>query len=227
VATNLFWPSEMRRLPGYRIYAIDLPGHGKSGGRGRQSIEAYVDALREWLVATGLHSAVIVGHSMGSAIALLLALNFPEHVVGLGLFGAAPRLRVASDLLENASNATTLQNAINLVTSRSYSTGTAPAFSQLAGRRMAETRPSVLYGDFMACDAFDVSDRLDQVSVPTLVVCGQDDQMTPPRLAQLLAAGIPRATLEIIPNAGHMVQLEQPVASAAALSGFLSTVNFY
>jgi len=225
--THLFWPSEMRRLAGYRVYALDLPGHGKSGGRGRQSIEAYVDVLREWLAATGLHSAVTVGHSMGAAIALSLALSHPEHVLGLGLYGAAARLNVAPDLLDNASNATTLQNAINLVTARSYSPATPPSFLQLAGRRMAETRPSVLYGDFLACDAFDVSERLDQVRSPALVVCGQDDQMTPPRLAQALAAGLARAGIEIIPSAGHMVQFEQPAASAAALSSFLASVNFY
>ena len=93
--THLFWPSEVRRLAGYRVYSLDLPGHGKSGGRGLQTISAYRQAVCAWLEAVGLHSAVFVGHSMGSAIALTLALDDPEHVLGLGLIGASARLRVA------------------------------------------------------------------------------------------------------------------------------------
>src|SRR5512135_2219935 len=71
--THLYWPSEMRRLPRYRVYALDLPGHGKSGGRGQQSIPAYAQAVLAWLEQIGIHRAVFVGHSMGAAIALSIA----------------------------------------------------------------------------------------------------------------------------------------------------------
>lgn len=224
---HLFWPSELRRLAGYRIYALDLQGHGKSAGRGLQSIEAYASAVRDWLAEIGLHSAVIVGHSMGSAIALSMALEHPEHVLGLGLFGAAARLRVAADLLDNASNATTLQNAVTMIVSRSFSPSAPPAFVTLAGQRFAETRASVLYGDLLACDAFDVSDQLGKVTSPALVVVGAEDQMTPARHAHLLAASLPVATLKVIPDAGHMVMLEKPGEAASALTEFLAGITYY
>lgn len=225
--THLFWPSELRRLPGYRVYALDLPGHGKSGGRGLQSIEAYTQAVYEWMMATGLHSMVVVGHSMGAAVVLSLALDHPEIVLGLGLVGAAGRLRVAADLLQNASNQTTLQNAINLILERSFSQSAPPAFVAQAGRRLVETRMSVLYGDFLACDDFNVSDRLGEVRAPSLVVVGEEDQMTPLRQARQLAENLPGATLAVIPGAGHMVQLEKPREIAAVVSGFLAAINYY
>jgi pimeloyl-ACP methyl ester carboxylesterase len=81
----LVWPPEIRRLPGIRVYALDLPGHGKSGGPGCQSVEDYARAVVGLMDAVGLWRAAFVGHSMGGAIALTLALDFPERTAGLGL----------------------------------------------------------------------------------------------------------------------------------------------
>ena len=225
--THLYWPSEVRRLPGYHVYAPDLPGHGKSGGRGMQSISAYTQALISWMDAVGLHSALLIGHSMGSAIALTLALDHPMRVLGLGLVGAGARLRVAPDIIEWTSNQTTFLNAVTAVITRSFSPQTSARLTELAARRMAETRPSVLNGDFLACDEFDVRERLGELHQRTLVLCGADDQMTPVRHAQFLANGIPNATLKIIPDAGHMVMLEQPQAVAAALGEFIGGISYY
>jgi len=192
-----------------------------------QSITTYTQALVNWLDAVDLHSAVLIGHSMGSAIALSLALNHPGRVLGLGLVGAGARLRVAPELLEQASNQTTFLNAVNTLISRSFSVHAPTRLTELAGRRMAETRSSVLYGDFLACDEFDVRERLGELRQPTLIVCGAEDQMTPVRHAQFLANGIPQAALKLIPNAGHMVMLEQPQAVATAIGEFVGAIRYY
>src|SRR5512140_3821878 len=81
--THLHWSPQVRRIPGQRIYAIDLPGHGKSGGVGSQHIDEYVCSVIDFLDELKFSTAVIVGHSMGSAIALKLALDFPKRVTGL------------------------------------------------------------------------------------------------------------------------------------------------
>ena len=224
--THLYWPSEVRRLAGYRIYAPDLPGHGKSGGRGQQSIQAYASNIIDWLESIGLHSALFVGHSMGSAIALTLALDYPEHILGLGLVGGGARLKMNSALLESASSDTTFQNAVDTVVGWSFSSQAPPELVALAGKRMAESRPSVLYGDFLACDSFDVTERLAEIQAPTLVVCGTEDRMTPLRNAQYLVDNIPGARLATVPGAGHMVMLERPQAVAALLGEFLATVSY-
>jgi pimeloyl-ACP methyl ester carboxylesterase len=225
--THLYWPTEVRRLPGYLVYAPDLPGHGTSGGRGMQSISAYAQALISWLDALDLHSSVLIGHSMGSAIALSLALDHPERVLGLGLVGAGARLRVSPEILEQTSNQTTFASGVASVISRSFSPNASERLIALATRRMVETRFSVLYGDFLACDEFDVRDRLVELRQPTLVLCGADDQMTPVRYAQYLASGINNAVMKTIPNAGHMVMLEQPLAVASAISDFVGGISYY
>jgi pimeloyl-ACP methyl ester carboxylesterase len=224
--THLYWPSEIRRLPGYRVFAPDLPGHGKSTGRGMQSITAYSRVILDWLGAVGVHRAVFVGHSMGSAIAITLALDNAEHVLGLGLIGAGARLRVAPELLENAASPATFYSAVDTVVGWSFCSQTPEQLTELAAQRMAETRPSVLHGDFLACDAFDEMQRIGEIKQPTLVICGADDKMTPARYSQFLADNIPNAISKTIPNAGHMVMLEKPQATASALSDFLSGISY-
>lgn len=215
---HLSWPAEIRRLPGQRVYAPDLPGHGRSGGHGQQTIQAYADSLLGWLDAMGLHRAIFIGHSMGGAIALTLALNNPERTAGLGLVASGARLPVNVGILNDLTSPTTFIKATQQILEWSFSPLADPRLVELAGQRMAETRPSVLHGDLLACTAFDVSERLGEIEVPALVVCGNDDRMTPLRFSQFLGGAIPGAVLEIIPRAGHMVMLEQPQAVAAALS---------
>lgn len=221
---HLYWPSEIRRLAGSKVYAIDLPGHGKSPGYGQQSIAAYAASVAGWMESTYLPRAVVIGHSMGSAVALSLALDYPAKVSGLGLVGSGARLRVAGELIEGASNATTFHTTIQTVMDWSFGPQTPQSLIELAGKRMAETRPAVLYGDFLACDAFDISERLPAIHQPALIICGAEDRMTPLRAAQFLAGNLPNARLEVIPEAGHMVMLEQPQAVAAILSDFLATL---
>jgi len=91
---------------------------------------------------------------------------------------------------------------------------------------MLETRQSVLSGDLQACNKFDMMDRVAGVMQPTLVICGTEDQMTPQRYAQFLVNGIPNARLVVVPEAGHMVMLEQPRTVAENLLNFLQGVFF-
>lgn len=218
--SHLSWPSEVRRMTSFRVYALDLPGHGKSQGRGLQSIPAYSEVLLDWMEAAGLYQAIFTGHSMGSAVAIHLALEHPERITGLGLVGAAARLRVNPQILEGTRSSTTFHSAVAAVTGWSFSPQADARLVELAERRMAEVRPSVLHADFLACDSFDETGRLGSITCPTLVICGEDDRMTPRRSAQFLADSIPNAQMAAIPGAGHMVMLEQPQVVANALRDF-------
>jgi len=224
--THLVWPPEIRRMPGYRVFALDLPGHGKSGGRGFQSISAYAQVVLEWMGILGIHRAVFVGHSMGSAIAATLALDHSTHVVGLALLGSGARLRVAPVLLDSVSAPTTYHRTVEMIVSWSFGEKTPVRLVDLAARRFGEVRSSVLQGDLLACDAFDEMERISQIRKPTLILCGNEDRMTPMRYSQFLANNIPDAMLKSIPDAGHMVMLEKPKIVAKALMDFLLGISY-
>ena len=223
--TRLHWPPALRRLPGYCVFALDLPGHGKSPSPGVQTIAGYGRAVLAWLEAIKLERAVWVGHSMGSAICLWLALEAPERVLGLGLLGAGARLRVHPDILQAASSPQTFPAAVDLVMAWAFSPQASPRLVELAGRRMAETSQPVLHGDFLACDAFDLREQIQAVTQPSLIICGEQDRMTPARFARWLAEQLPAARLEILPHAGHMLMLEQPEAVANLLEIFLAEIT--
>lgn len=224
--THLNWPPQIRRLDGQPVLAVDLPGHGKSEGVGRQAIAEYAADIIAFMDALKLRAAVIVGHSMGGAVALTLAIQHPKRVLGLGLIGSGARLRVAPALLESAANPATFASAVQRVTEFSYGPQADPRLKELGGQRMAETRPPVLYGDFLACDGFDVSDDLPRLKTRTLVLVGKQDRMTPLKYSQALADVIPNARLQIVPDAGHMLMLEQPAEVASALADFLTTIPY-
>jgi len=224
--THLHWPAQIRRLPGHHVYAVDLPGHGKSDGRGNQTIESYCQSILRWMETNNIYRGVIVGHSMGGAIALNMALEHPERVIALGLIGSGARLRVAPVILENSSSATTFPVAVKAIMERAFSHHTDPRLRELASQKMETTRPSVLHGDFLACNTFDVMENIPAIRFPTLVICGQDDQLTPVRYSQFLADQIPKAQARVIPEAGHMVMLEQPQVVANELSAFLATLTY-
>ncbi|HBX68849.1 MAG TPA: alpha/beta hydrolase [Chloroflexi bacterium] len=224
--THLHWPAQVRRLTGYRVYAIDLPGHGQSGGRGHQKIESYCQGIIQWMESIHIFRAVFVGHSMGGAIALTLALRYPEHVLALGLIGTGARLRVAPEILENTASPTTFPAAISAIMERAFSPKSDSRLIELSAQRMSAIRPAVLHGDFLACNAFDVMESVHKIRFPAQVICGQEDTLTPVRYSQYLADQLPRAKIDLIPAAGHMVMLEQPQAVADSLSTFLSTLRY-
>ena len=222
---HLYWPPEIRRLAGQRVFAIDLPGHGKSPGSGEKSIQAYASRVREWLLKLGQPRAFFAGHSMGAAIALSMALDYPDCAYGLALVGSGASLRVNPVMLEMLADPGKFPQAVEVIIHWSFSRQAPPGLIKLAARRMAASSPEVLYHDLLACQDFDVSDRLAEINIPTLVICGTVDKMTPLRLSNHLTSRIPEAQLEAIPDAGHMVMLEQPQAVAAAMAKFLYFID--
>jgi len=216
--TRLHWPAELRRLPGATVYTLDLPGHGRSRGEGRDTIECYAEAVVAFLHAVGIEQAVAVGHSMGGAIAMTLALDFADCVAGLVLVATGARLRVAPAILEGVRS--DFEGAVELITRFAWSPEAPPALAELGRQSFLETGPDVLLGDFTACDRFDVVERLREIKTPTLVIAGTADQLTPVKYARFLTEHIPGARCVIIEGAGHMVMLERSAEVAKAVLEF-------
>jgi pimeloyl-ACP methyl ester carboxylesterase len=223
---HLNWPPEIRRLSGQRVYALDLPGHGKSGGIGRQAIEDYARSVLDFMDSLKIRKAIFVGHSMGGAIALYLGLHNPSRTLGLGLIATGPRLRVSPALLEKTANPATFALAVESINNLMFGPQAEPRLKELSAQRMIEVRPAVLHGDFLACDAYDEAHLLGRIKAPSLIVCGTEDSMTPLRLSEQLKTRIKDSILYTIESVGHMVMLEAPQKVAAPLQLFLNGIVY-
>jgi pimeloyl-ACP methyl ester carboxylesterase len=206
-------------LPGVAAYTLDLPGHGRSGGGGRNAIEDYAADVVAFFDAAGIGCAVVVGHSMGGAIALTMALDSPERVAGLVLVATGARLRVTPSILERIS--TEFEIALDIITRYAWSPEASSDLVDRGRERLRETGSDVLLGDLTACDRFDVMERLEEINVSTLVVAGSADRLAPVKYAHYLAEHISASQLAIVEGAGHMVMLERPLEVVAAVCVFL------
>ncbi|MCC6169792.1 MAG: alpha/beta hydrolase [Caldilineaceae bacterium] len=215
----LQWPPRLRRLPATSVYALDLPGHGKSPGPGCATVEEYGAVVRAFVAALGLTAPLVAGHSLGAAIALAYAHTHPQATAGLALVGGGPRLPVSPKLL--ALLETDPDRAAERIVAGFYGPET-PAPTR--ARSLAALRacaPGVLLGDFAACARFDMTAALPAIQTPALVVCGDNDRMVAPALSAELAAGLPDSQLVMLRGAGHMLMVERTAQMTAIFADFL------
>jgi pimeloyl-ACP methyl ester carboxylesterase len=224
--THLSWPPELRRLQDYRVFTLDLPGHGRTRGPGRQSVDDYAASVVDFVDAVGLYRSVFIGEAMGGAVALSLALNSPDRVAGIGLIATGPRLPVPSSILENAAAQSTLPLAIKTLLEMTFDPQAPSGLKETVAKGLAATRQTLLLGDLLACDRFDVTGRLDTITAPTLVVHGTEDKLAPPRFSETLASQIPGAALQTVDGAGHALVLEQPRRLVKLIGIFLATIPY-
>jgi pimeloyl-ACP methyl ester carboxylesterase len=215
------WDALIACLPQYTALALDLPGHGArtdDPGPAAMTVEDYAASVSDELTRRGTDNACLVGHSLGSAVALRLAVDAPELVGRLVLVGAGARLRVLPAVLAEA--ATDAAAAKGKLVELAF----APAHGAEA-RAMIEQSPpptpGILYRDLAACDGFDMMAELAQIRQPALILTGEEDRLTPPKYGNFLAEHIGNARFAIIPNAGHYAQIEAPAACAEAISAWL------
>src|SRR5512143_1687780 len=182
--SRLHWPEALRELADRRVIAVDLPGHGRSPLPGERSVGAYGRRVLALLDALQLSAAVLAGHSMGGAIALTLALQAPSRVAGLVLVGTGARLRVTHAVLEATADPARAAQAAQGMVEWSFAPGASPAVVAPFVEHFLANAPGVAHDDFAACDAFDVMARLGEVEAPALVICGEEDRLTPPKYAE-------------------------------------------
>lgn len=206
-----------------QVYAVDLPGHGRSPRINEVSITTYTQVIATLHTALALPPAIVVGHSMGGAIALQLAIEQPQLVAGLGLVSSAARLRVAPALLAGlAGDVQSRHEAMTMLVTWLFSPYADPALRAEAADEYATLDPTVLLADLQACDGFDVRSKLAAIRCPALVVTGSEDRLTPPKLGAELAAGLGVAH-QILDGVGHMPMREAPERLGQLLSTFVAT----
>jgi pimeloyl-ACP methyl ester carboxylesterase len=211
---------------GFGVLAPDLPGHGRSGGAPLPTIADMADWTAALLDAAGVAKAKLVGHSMGSLVALETAARHPARVSALSLIGTAATMTVGPDLLKAAE--TNDHSAIDMVSiwglgfQAELGGSLAPGLWMHSGaqRVLEQCRPGVLFNDLCACNAYqNALAAAAQIAIPVTLILGERDMMTPARAGKALAAVLPNARTVVLDGAGHMMMAERPDELLAALQG--------
>ena len=212
----------------YNVLALDLPGHARSGGPPLGSVPALAGWVMRLLDAAKLERAAIVGHSMGSLVALECAARHPERVTHIALVGTAYPMQVSESFLGAAKN--NRHSAYDMQTIWGHAPQVPLAANPNPGMwmygdtlaRLARLAPGVLHTDLKACNDYTGGmDAAARVKCPALLILGGRDMMTPPKAASALAQAIPGARTTTIALSGHSLMAESPDAVLDALIEFL------
>lgn len=215
------WPYRLNRLPDVGFIAVDLPGHGASAGDGRLRVEAYADFIESMVATLALPRVILMGHSLGGAIVQTIALREPSWLAGLILVGTGARLRVHQDILDGLR--LSFEATVDRVCRRAYGPTASPELIRTGREGLLGTSPDVLFGDYTACDKFDRMAVIHNIRLPTLVVAGDADRLTPLKYGEYLREHILGARLAVIHRGGHMMAVEQPEIFTQHVGSFLAT----
>jgi 3-oxoadipate enol-lactonase len=201
--------------------AVTLPGRGGDASA-PASIEAFADFVAEDLAGRDIGDAVLCGSSMGGAIALELALRGNPRVRALVALGSGAKLRVAPALFESLER--DFESGARSLVPHFYAEPTPERIEASLQTMLAVGRDQTLR-DFRACDAFDATARIGELTVPLLAITGSADVLTPPKYGQFLADRVPGATARIVDGAGHLAMVERPAQTNAAIRAFVDAVE--
>src|SRR3989304_4203357 len=224
------WILQSRYLAphGYGVLAVDLPGHGRSAGPALASIGALADWVTAVQNAAGVKQAAIVGHSMGSLIALECAARHPQRVAKIALLATAYPMKVSAELLDATKNNEPLaQDMVNIwphLAYAQYPNNPGPGFWVIGEnlRLMQRQKPGVMYVDFAACNAYaGGAAAAAKVQCPALFLLARRDAMTPARPAQDFAKLVSGSKIVIIDGSGHNMMGEKPDEVLDTLVAFL------
>jgi pimeloyl-ACP methyl ester carboxylesterase len=222
----LAFPPGMRRLPGFRVITVDLPGHGRSAGAANRSIESHAASLVAFINDLGIYRVMLGGHSLGAAVALAAALLEPQRVMALALMAGAACFLLPKGMLAELAHPHTGREFWKVLQPYLFAPLAQRALVRLVMEDLQKANASVVLSDFRAVDSFDIRGELHQIKAPAWVVTGSLDRLVDPWHAKRLAEGLPHARLETIPDAGHLLMLEQPELLTSGLSAFLESLPF-
>lgn len=207
----------------FNCFVMELPGHGTVQSQGAQEVKSYALWVRGALDELEVNNPFVIGHSMGGAVTMDLALRFPALPKGLVLVGTGAKLRVLPRILDEIKDDFT--QAVKFICELSFSKGAPKEIVQLAIEEIMKTSPDVLQGDFSACERFDIMNEVEGINSPTLIICGDQDALTPVKYSRYLAERISGSRLEVIEGAGHMVMLERPEQFNKKVEAFVRSVG--
>ncbi len=201
------WFLQLKTLSNHlHCVAIDLNGHGKTADRNEsRTVTSYLKDIDG--VCDRFTQPFLLGHSMGGALAQLYALENPEKLGGIILVGTGAKLSVHPIIFNMLEN--DFESYVSAVGEYMFHEGANPKMIEASKVEVRKCNPSVIARDFQMCNEFDIIARVNEITLPTLIIVGKDDMMTPVKYSEYLHQSISDSTLKILDNAGHSVMLEQ------------------
>jgi pimeloyl-ACP methyl ester carboxylesterase len=206
----------------FNIAVLDLPGHGRSEGPGEQNVAAYVEWVKKIIDGLGIFNPLLIGHSLGAAIALGFIIRYDGSAAAVVPVGGGVKMPVNPLILEGLKQDPA--SIVGMAAKFSVAKQNREKFLGLIAGSLLRINPEILHGDFSACNDLDITEAVAGIRVPALVVCGAEDKMTPPSLSQFIRDRIPGARLALIEGAGHFVMMENPEAFNATLTDFVNSL---
>ena len=206
----------------FNMVALDLPGHGSSGGGGEEDVFLYMEWVRKAVEMLSMKSPVVVGHSLGAAISLALALTCPGMLSGIVVVGGGARMPVSQMVFDGIRD--NFQGFVEISPDFAVHRENLEGLRGLLQEGFSRAKPDVFFGDFTACNGFDIEERLGEIKLPTLIVCGDKDRMMPPEFSEALNEKIEGSRLEMIPVCGHFPMLEKKAVFNTILGKFVGAL---
>ena len=218
--SRLFWKAQVEGLATrVNTLAIDLPGHGRSEGVGKNKVEDYAQVVGNFLRDIDVPNPILCGLSMGGAVTQQILLDYTDLIRAGILISTGAKLKVAAAIFETIEN--DYNGFVDMIGRFAASDKTNPQLLQPFKDETAKCKPEIAYGDFQACDRFDVTKRLTSINLPVLIVTAEDDKLTPPKYGKFLEQNIKLAKRVHILDAGHIVPMEKPEEVNGAIVDFI------
>jgi len=220
---SLIWQNQLEsnKLK-YNLLAVDLPSHGKSDDISNITLDLYIEVIKKLKNFLNLEKLVLCGHSLGGAIVLSYYFKNPDDVEALILCSTGARLRASPKIFQHLSEGT--KQYLNYIQPLLFHRKTPKSIIKIFLNQFSIMNPQVTYKDFQICDSFDRLKEMDLIYIPCLILCGDEDKLTPVKYSQYFDEHIKNSRIHVIKNAGHMVMLEQPELVNQFIQEFIETL---
>ncbi len=217
------WPSDLRRLPNQNVFAIDLPGHGRSKPPACLSLDGLVKHLQDFITCMGFFNVILVGFSLGGALALEYTSRFPKRVRKLTSISCGSRFMIPRGIMQYLRSPVDQNKVIEIFSRAAFHPKVTPAFRKKILSPLYDLDPLVLASDFHIGRIFQAKSSNHQMDTPCLLIGGADDRISPPENIRQLNCFSSHTHIEILPDVDHMVIFEKTKRVRDLLLDFLES----
>jgi len=208
--------------PSFNFIALDLPGRGGSGGEGFRTLVEYKESVLKFIKHLNLENIILIGHSMGGGVAMLLAMDHPEFIKACVLAATGAKLKVAEQTLDTVKN--NYEMFCEVSPDRMFAENSPENLKEEFKSDLVDTGAEVCYWDLVACNEFDILNDVQKISTPTLIISADKDILTPVKYGEYLHQKIYGSRFHEIKGSGHFIMQEKTNEFNNILEDFLNNI---